>query len=245
MSTIKVRLKDVGGNVIHPETDWSIVQNKPSSYPTTWSEVNGRPSSYPTTWSEVNGRPSIAFKTHTGDTSNPVSEIWERSSPSAESDTKSFTSTISMTTSRIVSAATMGAAYGGSKNRCYLQAEASKNEQVIRLRGQKILMDAGQKILMNADEITVCDEYTGNSYVPLNQYPIEWTSIANKPSNGDESGVYLFQFTMGLTNFTTVLICTHQVDAASGETYTTRYLDDAGDWVLAPSGWQYSATKLF
>ena len=238
MSTIKVRLKDVGGNVIHPETDWSIVQNKPSSYPTTWSEVSGRPSSYPTTWSEVNGRPSIAFKTYSGDTNNPVSEIWERSG-----DTKSFTSTISMTTSRIVSAATMKAAYGGS--RCYLQAEASKNEQVIRLKGQNIRIDAGQKILMNADEITVCDEYTGNSYVPLNQYPIEWTSIANKPSNGDESGVYLFQFTMGLTNFSTVLICTHKVDAASGNTYTTRYLDDAGDWVLAPSGWQNSSMKLF
>ena len=230
MSTIKVRLKDVGGNVIHPETDWSIVQNKPSSYPTTWSEVSGRPSSYPTTWSEVNGRPSIAFKTYTGDTSNPVSEIWERSS-----DTKSFTSTISMLTSRIDSTVTMKAAYGGS--RCYLQAEASKNEQAIRLKGQKILMDA--------DEITVCDENTGNSYVPLNQYPIEWTSIANKPSNGDESGVYLFQFTMGLTNFSTVLICTHKVDAASGNTYTTRYLDDAGDWVLAPSGWQNSSMKLF
>ena len=44
MSTVKVRLKDASGNVLHPETDWSIVQNKPSSYPTTWSEVNGRPS---------------------------------------------------------------------------------------------------------------------------------------------------------------------------------------------------------
>ena len=44
MSTIKVRLKDASGNALHPETDWSVVQNKPSSYPTTWSEVNGRPS---------------------------------------------------------------------------------------------------------------------------------------------------------------------------------------------------------
>lgn len=35
MSTIKVRLKDASGNVLHPETDWSVVQNKPSivSYP--------------------------------------------------------------------------------------------------------------------------------------------------------------------------------------------------------------------
>ena len=30
MSTIKVRLKDASGNVLHPETDWSVVQNKPS-----------------------------------------------------------------------------------------------------------------------------------------------------------------------------------------------------------------------
>ena len=207
MSTIKVRLKDVGGNVIHPETDWSIVQNKPSSYPTTWSEVSGRP--------------SIAFKTYTGDTNNPVSEIWERSG-----DTKSFTSTISMTTSRIVSAVTMKAAYGGS--RCYLQAEASKNEQAIRLKGQKILMDA--------DEITVCDENTGNSYVPLNQYPINWSAIKNKPT------LTLAKRTvLGIYNTTTILAdktgiaslaaCYIETDTVSGE--TTKYyfyLNKGGTW---------------
>lgn len=30
MATINVRLKDASGNVLHPETDWSLVQNKPS-----------------------------------------------------------------------------------------------------------------------------------------------------------------------------------------------------------------------
>lgn len=30
MATIKVRLKDAGENVLHPETDWSVVRNKPS-----------------------------------------------------------------------------------------------------------------------------------------------------------------------------------------------------------------------
>lgn len=36
MSTIKVRLKDASGNVLHPETDWSVVQNKPSFTPFQW-----------------------------------------------------------------------------------------------------------------------------------------------------------------------------------------------------------------
>lgn len=30
--TFNVRLKDGSGNVLHPETDWSVVQNKPSIY---------------------------------------------------------------------------------------------------------------------------------------------------------------------------------------------------------------------
>ena len=30
MATIKVRLKDASENVLHPETDWSVVRNKPS-----------------------------------------------------------------------------------------------------------------------------------------------------------------------------------------------------------------------
>ena len=30
MATIKVRLKDASKNVLHPETDWSVVRNKPS-----------------------------------------------------------------------------------------------------------------------------------------------------------------------------------------------------------------------
>lgn len=30
MATIKVRLKDAGKNVLHPETEWSLVQGKPS-----------------------------------------------------------------------------------------------------------------------------------------------------------------------------------------------------------------------
>lgn len=29
MATINVRLKDAAGNVLYPETDWSVVQNKP------------------------------------------------------------------------------------------------------------------------------------------------------------------------------------------------------------------------
>lgn len=30
MANVKVRLKDASNNVLHPETDWSVVQNKPS-----------------------------------------------------------------------------------------------------------------------------------------------------------------------------------------------------------------------
>ena len=30
MANVKVRLKDASGNVLHPETDWSVVRNKPS-----------------------------------------------------------------------------------------------------------------------------------------------------------------------------------------------------------------------
>ena len=44
MSTINVRLKDASGNVLHPETDWSVVLNKPTSYLTTWGEVQNKPS---------------------------------------------------------------------------------------------------------------------------------------------------------------------------------------------------------
>lgn len=29
---INVRLKDAGGQILHPETDWSVVQNRPSFY---------------------------------------------------------------------------------------------------------------------------------------------------------------------------------------------------------------------
>ena len=30
MANVKVRLKDASNNILHPETDWSVVQNKPS-----------------------------------------------------------------------------------------------------------------------------------------------------------------------------------------------------------------------
>ena len=30
MSDVKVKLKDASGNVLHPETDWSIVRNRPA-----------------------------------------------------------------------------------------------------------------------------------------------------------------------------------------------------------------------
>ena len=30
MANVKVRLKDASNNVLHPETDWSVVLNKPS-----------------------------------------------------------------------------------------------------------------------------------------------------------------------------------------------------------------------
>lgn len=36
---INVRLKDAGGNVLHPETDWSVVLNKPTYFPTSWSDL--------------------------------------------------------------------------------------------------------------------------------------------------------------------------------------------------------------
>lgn len=36
---INVRLKDAGGNVLHPETDWSVVLNKPTYFPTSWKEL--------------------------------------------------------------------------------------------------------------------------------------------------------------------------------------------------------------
>lgn len=39
MTTINVRLKDASGNVLHPETDWSVVQNKPTYFPTSWSNL--------------------------------------------------------------------------------------------------------------------------------------------------------------------------------------------------------------
>lgn len=36
MANVKVRLKDASNNILHPETDWSVVRNKPSNYPTDW-----------------------------------------------------------------------------------------------------------------------------------------------------------------------------------------------------------------
>jgi hypothetical protein len=32
MATIKVRLKDASGNILHPETEWSVVKNTPKIY---------------------------------------------------------------------------------------------------------------------------------------------------------------------------------------------------------------------
>ena len=44
MANIKVRLKDASKNVLHPETDWSVIQNKPSIFPADWkSSVLNKP----------------------------------------------------------------------------------------------------------------------------------------------------------------------------------------------------------
>ena len=44
MANVKVRLKDASKNVLHPETDWSVVLNKPSNYPSDWSSsVSNKP----------------------------------------------------------------------------------------------------------------------------------------------------------------------------------------------------------
>ena len=44
MADIKVRFKDGDGNVLHPETDWSVVQNKPSVFTADWgSSVINKP----------------------------------------------------------------------------------------------------------------------------------------------------------------------------------------------------------
>ena len=96
----------------------------------------------------------------------------------------------------------------------------------------------------NSATIRVQDENTSYDLVNLADYPIKWASIANKPSNGDDSGVYLFKYTLGNTVLTTVLICTNQTGMA-GENYTAWYLNNSGSWANAPSGWKNSATKLF
>ena len=104
------------------------------------------------------------------------------------------------------------------------------------------------RLLLESDldgaTIRVQDKNTSYSLVDLANYPIKWASIANKPSNGDDSGVYLFKYTSGNTVLTTVLICTNQAGMA-GENYTTWYLNNSGSWANAPSGWKNSATKLF
>ena len=92
--------------------------------------------------------------------------------------------------------------------------------------------------------IYINDPIVGRVDTPLQYYPIKWASIANKPSNGDDSGVYLFKYTSGNIVLTTVLICTNQAGMA-GENYTSWYLNNSGSWVSAPSGWKNSATKLF
>ena len=40
MANVKVRLKDASNNILHPETDWSVVQNKPSFTPYSCAENN-------------------------------------------------------------------------------------------------------------------------------------------------------------------------------------------------------------
>ena len=104
------------------------------------------------------------------------------------------------------------------------------------------------RLLLDSDlgsaTIRVQDKNTSYSLVDLANYPIKWASIANKPSNGDDSGVYLFKYTSGNTVITTVLICTNLAGMA-GENYTSWYLSNSGSWVSAPSGWKNSATKLF
>lgn len=82
MATVKVRLKDASGNVLHPETDWSMVKNRPSfnvdSNRETWGKFGGSNISlmgndifvkdytrdyavtladYPIKWSAISGKP--------------------------------------------------------------------------------------------------------------------------------------------------------------------------------------------
>ena len=81
MATVKVRLKDASGNVLHPETDWSMVKNRPSitvdSNGETWGAygstiylranqiyVNDKNTPndylldyYPIRWSAISGKP--------------------------------------------------------------------------------------------------------------------------------------------------------------------------------------------
>ena len=82
MATVKVRLKDASGNVLHPETDWSVVKNRPSITVDSTREIWGKPGGssiclngdkiyvkdsnrsyevplvdYPIKWSAISGKP--------------------------------------------------------------------------------------------------------------------------------------------------------------------------------------------
>ena len=45
--------------------DWSIIDNKPSTYPTTWGDVANKPSSFPSAWADVSDHPAIIVGTGT------------------------------------------------------------------------------------------------------------------------------------------------------------------------------------
>ena len=81
MATVKVRLKDASGNVLHPETDWYVVKNRPSITVDSNREIWGTSGSsirlganniyvkdskrsyevlladYPINWSAISGKP--------------------------------------------------------------------------------------------------------------------------------------------------------------------------------------------
>lgn len=52
-NVIKVRLKDASQNVLHPETEWSLVQDKPSIFQTNWNSILNKPSNLTTSKEEL------------------------------------------------------------------------------------------------------------------------------------------------------------------------------------------------
>ena len=124
MANVKVRLKDASNNVLHPETDWSVVLNRPS-----FDRVANGNGYFTQKW-------NASAKSDDVEIDGDVVNIYSK-------DTS-----LSLTSF----------------------------EDMFLASGANIEIGAA-----NVGNIKIKDRNTSNKYITLDQYPIKWSAISDKP----------------------------------------------------------------